>query len=179
MNKLLFCVLLIFAYSLSNAQEKDIQKDTAKVYRNIENYSKKRKFTHYIHKLIFEPVAKQKIRKSSFQKIKKTNFTAYEGKIIRNLKIITLDPFGYSDVDTTKTPRSFLAKFGNVMHAKTTNLAIKNLLLYHRYQRIDSLLVKESERLIRSQRFISSITTDFELVAIDSVDAVDQWLNHP
>jgi len=179
MNKLLFCVLLIFAYSLSNAQEKDIQKDTAKVYRNIENYSKKRKFTHYIHKLIFEPVAKQKIRKSSFQKIKKTNFTAYEGKIIRNLKIITLDPFGYSDIDTTKTPRSFLAKFGNVMHAKTTNLAIRNLLLYHRYQRVDSLLVKESERLIRSQRFISSITTYFELVAIDSVDVsiriLDAW----
>ncbi len=170
---------IICCCQLSHAQVIPIQKDSAKVYRNIEKYSKKRKFTQFIHKLIFEPVVKQKIKKSSFQKIKKTSYRPYEGKIIRDIKITTLDPFGYSAVDSTKTPRTFLAKSGNVLHLKTNNLAIKNLLLFHKYKPLDSLLVKESERLIRGQRYISSITTHFELVARDSVDVtirvLDAW----
>ncbi len=149
------------------------------MYRDIEKYSNKRKFTRFIYKLIFEPVAKQKIRKSSFQKIKRVNYAQFEGKIIRNIKITTLDPFGYSDVDFTQIPKTFLYKSGNALHLKTKNIAILNLLLIREKQPLDSLLVKESERLVRNQRFVSSITSQIELVAQDSVDVsirvLDSW----
>lgn len=178
-QKLSLIFIIICSCQLSVAQEIPVKNDSSLVYRKIEKYSKKRKFTQFIHKLIFEPVAKQKIKKSSFHKIKKTNYLQFEGKIIRNIKIKTLDPFGFSDVDSTKIPKTFLAKTGNILHPKTKKLAVRNLLLFHSNRPLDSLLIKESERLIRSQQFTSSITTRLELVAQDSVDVtirvLDAW----
>ncbi len=179
---ILFFITIISCQVLSG-QEILAKKDSAKVYRDIEKYSKKRKFTHFIHKLIFEPVAKQKIRKSSFQKIKKVNYSKFEGKIIRNIKISTLDPFGYSDVDSTQTPKNFLDNSGNSLHLKTKNITIRNLILIKRNKPLDSLLIKESERLVRSQRFVSGITSKIELVSQDSVDVsfrvLDSWSLYP
>ncbi|MFC6876871.1 hypothetical protein [Flavobacterium myungsuense] len=179
--KLKWTLIFLFFYNcqLSFAQGVPAKKDSAKVYLKIEKYSKKRKFTQFIYKLIFEPVAKQKVKKSSFHKIKRPNYAPFEGKIIRNIVITALDPFGYSDVDSTKTPRTFLAKAGNALHPKTKHLAIRNLLLIHKNDVLDSLLIRESERLIRSQRFITSVTSHIERVAQDSVDVsirvLDAW----
>jgi hypothetical protein len=177
--KLVLFFLIICSYPLLYAQAVPVKKDSAKMYRQIEKYSKKRKFTQFVYKLIFEPVAKQKVRKNSYHKIKRPNYKPYEGKIIREIKVITLDPFGYSDSDSTKTPSSFFSKAGNVLHPKTKNLAIRNLLLFHKNEALDSLLVRESERLIRSQRYISSVTSHVKLVAVDSVDVfirvLDAW----
>jgi hypothetical protein len=181
--KLVVLFMMICSCQLSFAQKNSVKKDSSKVYRQIEKYSKKRKFTQFIYKLIFEPVAKQKIRKSSFQKIKKINYALFEGKIIRNIKITTLDPFGYSDKDSTQTPNSFLDKSGNILHLKTKNIAIRNLILIKRNTLLDSLLIKESERLVRSQRFVSGITSKIELVSQDSVDVsirvLDSWSLYP
>lgn len=181
--KLLFCVLIMFSYQLSFAQENQKEKDSSKMYRDIEKYSKKRKFTKFIYKLIFEPVAEQKVIKSSFQKIRKPDYVQYEGKIIRDIKITTLDPFGYSDVDSTRVPNNFITKAGNSLHLKTKNIAIRNLLLIKKNKPLDSLLVKESERLVRSQRYIRSITSHIKLVSQDSVDVfirvLDSWSSVP
>ena len=53
------------------------------------------------------------------------------------------------------------------------------MLLIQKNEPLDSLLVKESERLVRNQRFVSSITSYIELVAQDSVDVsirvIDSW----
>ena len=175
----LIIFILICNCKILSAQEIVIKKDTAKMYRKIEKYSQKNKFTRFFHALIFEPIAKQKIRKSSFQKIKKINYSKFEGKIIRKIKITTLDPFGYSDVDTTQVATTFLTKTGNSLHLKSKNLAILNLLLIHANQPLDSLLIKDSERLIRSQRFVTGVTSFFELVSQDSVDVsirvLDSW----
>jgi hypothetical protein len=52
-----------------------------------------------------------------------------EGKVIRNISIVTLDPF-YSDIDTTVNPKNWAERTGNRLHLKTKKLAIKNLLLF-------------------------------------------------
>ncbi len=171
--------LILFCYQLSFAQKKEIKKDSLKTYRNIEKYSKKRKFTKFLHKLIFRPISKTKTSKQKSPKIPNKNYNLYEGKIIRNIEITTLDPFGYSDADSTKKPRVFLQKAGNALHLKTKNLAIKNSLLIKKNKPLDSLLAKESERLIRSQRFARSVTSEVKKVSEDSVDVyirvLDSW----
>ncbi len=160
------------------SQEIPVKKDSAKVFRDIEKYSKKRKFTKFIHKLIFEPVSNQQVVKSSKKNIR-TNYAKFEGKIIRKINITTLDPFGYYDGDTTKIPKKWEFKFGNALHVKSKNFAISNLLLFRKNQPLDSLLVKESERLVRSQRFVRSITSNCKLIGADSVDVsirvLDSW----
>lgn len=178
-HKIGLYILILFSYQVALAQENQIKKDTSKGYRAIEKYSKKRKFTKFIHKFIFHSVETQKITKSNFQKTQTKNYLTFEGKIIRNIEIKTLDPFGYSDTDSTKVPKKFIDKAGNSLHVKTKQFAIKNLLLIKKNAPLDSLLMKESERIIRSQRFTRSVSSEMKLVAQDSVDVLitilDSW----
>lgn len=182
-QKLIFCFFILFTFQLSYAQENPKKEDSTKMYRDIEKYSNKRKFTKFLHKLIFEPIAKQKKkgRKKVVKKIIERNYTQYECKIIRKINILTLDPFGYSETDTAMHPSRYTYKIGNSLHYKTRKLAIGNLLLIKKNTPLDSLLVKESERLIRSQRYVRSVIINTELVSkySDSVDVsirvLDSW----
>ena len=62
------------------------------------------------------------------------------GKIIRNIIIETLDPFGQSVTNETKKPRNGFERFGNSIHLKTKNFTIRNLLLFRKNGICDSLL---------------------------------------
>ncbi len=176
----ILCVLVPSFFSVcSFSQKVKEQKDSTKIFRKIEKYATKRKFTRFVYHLIFEPIGQKKIIKNEFQKIKKTNYLPHEGKIIRRINIVTLDPFGNSDSDSAATSTTFLRRAGNVLHLKTKNITIRNLLLIRKNERLDSLLIKESERLIRSQQFITSISTRVTAVSKDSVDlsirVLDSW----
>lgn len=161
------------------AQDTKPSKDSTQVYKKIETYSKKRKFTKTLHRLIFRPTAGQH-RKSS-KKAEKKNFAPYEGKIIRNILIETLDPFGFSVTDTSQTANSWLEKTGNKVHLKSKELAIRNYLLIKENAVMDTLLVSESARLLRAHNFIRevNISTHFVSEAKDSVDitirTLDSW----
>ena len=67
------------------------------------------------------------------------------------------------------------------MHFKTKKLAIRNLLLIRENKPLDSLLVKESVRLIRTQSYINRVAISTQLIAknADSVDisirVLDTW----
>lgn len=180
-HRLFFLVVIsMMSFQTLCAQQNKTQKDTAKVYRAIEQYSKKRKFTSYLHRLIFEPLSKPKV-KSTSKPIKKQNLKKLEGKIIRKIYIKTLDPFGYSVSDTAQKPRKRILKAGNALHMKTRDFAIHNLLMIKENEPLDSLLLRESERLIRRQRYIRSVAVIVQRVSkkSDSVDvyirALDAW----
>lgn len=184
LNSKISVLFLLLSCSFTVWSQEPAQKsDSTKVYRQIEDYSKRSKLTQFVHKLIFEPVVKDKPKKSKIQKVIKTNFAAYECKVIRNVHIITLDPFGYSEVDTLKLPELKRERLGNSLHYKTREFAINNLLLYQKNDLLDSLLVKESERLLRSQRYVRSVATQMHLVQSDSVDVyvrvLDAWSLFP
>ena len=173
------CLQSGFAQQKKNAKT---VKDSLQMYRNIENYSQKRGFTKFLHKLVFKPITKkQKVKKNTFQKIKKKGYADSEGKIIRYINIATLDPFGYSEIDSTKKPNRWTYKVGNAIHNKTNNWAIKNLLLIKKNKPLDSLLVLESQRLIRSQRYVRAVDiyTKEPYANSDSVDVyirvLDSW----
>lgn len=175
----LFFFLVLLSCQFSVAQDTTKTKEETKKYSKIQTYSNKHKFTKFIYKLIFEPVNKTSIKKKSFTKVRKTNFRTLEGKIIRNININTFDPFGYSANDSTDTPKNFFLRAGNSLHIKSKKFAIKNLLLLRENQPLDSLLFKESARLIRSQRYISELVMETNLVTKDSVDisirVLDSW----
>ncbi|MBP6758900.1 MAG: hypothetical protein KA133_06570 [Flavobacterium sp.] len=160
------------------SQENAPKKDSSEVYRDIQTYSKKHKFTKFLHKLVFKPINSKKKKQ---KKVVEQNYQAFEGKIIRNIKIVTLDPFGYSEIDSIKKPRNWVEKNGNSIHAKTKKLAIQNILLIRGNRPLDSLLVKESIRLIRAQSYISRVAIKTQLTAKngDSVDVsirvLDTW----
>lgn len=179
--KLVFILLLLLC-SFQNCFSQvtpPVEKDTSKMYRNLQKYSEKRKFTKLMHKLIFEPMDKKKA--NPIRKEKKRDYKNYEGKIIRKINIQTLDPFGFSETDTTRKPKNWAERTGNRIHIKSRQLAIRNLLLLKRNKPLDTLLVRESERLIRTQRYVSRVYITADLVSknSDSVDinirVLDSW----
>jgi hypothetical protein len=173
-------VILIVVFIIPNdfafAQQKPIKKDSTQIYTDIQSFSKRGKFTKFIYSLIFKPVASNSQQKKSKRKVYKKliqkPYSTFEGKIIRHINIETLDPFGYSIGDTIYKTPNFLSKTGNSLHVKSQRITIRNLLLIHQNQVFDAMLVKESERLVRSQKYIRDVS--FFVKAIqkgsDSVD---------
>lgn len=177
----LFIILTLSSHNVA-AQEVHQNKDTAKVYRNIQRFSQKRKFTKFLYRLIFRPIAtKATITKSTKTIPLNPIYCDYDGKIIRNINIVVIDPFGYTIQDTLITSQGFLPKLGNEFHIKTQAFTIRNMLLIKTNTSFDSLKVKESERLIRSQGYIYDVLFNFKRTSetSDSVDisirVLDEW----
>ena len=174
----IFSIFLFLCFQLSFSQAIVPKKDSLKMYKNIQTYSIKHKFTKFVHKLVFKPINSKQKKKEIFAK---QNYQAFEGKIIRKINIETLDPFGYSEIDSIEKPRNWVEKNGNSIHIKTKKLAIRNVLLIRENRPLDSLLVKESVRLIRAQSYISRVAIATQLNAKngDSVDVfirvLDTW----
>lgn len=185
-SKIFTCILILFlACQLSHGQGKTTNSgnDSVKVYKKIEDMSKKSKFNKFIYRLLFkarrsETRSQKKARQQFF--IKKS-FDRNEGKIIREIRIETLDPFGYSADNYKDEPEKGFEKFGNTLHIKTKNWTIRNLLLFKKNTPLDSLVAKESERLIRRQRYVRSVVIKpIEIPgSTDSVDVsvrvLDSW----
>ncbi len=145
-------------------------------YKAIEAYSKKSKLTSLIHQTFFKSVIPQP-RRSSKEKIKgKAKLISLpEGKIVREILITTLDPFGYDLRDTSKHPKVLLMKAGNYLHVKTVPGIIKNLLLFKKDSPYDSVLVNESIRIIRSQEYVRDVYLYSAPVA-GNKDSVDVYI---
>ncbi len=180
--------VLISTSDFALAQQKPVKKDSTKIYSDIETYSNKSKFTKFLYSLIFKPVAdpsKKKTKKKVYKRLIQKPYSAFEGKIIRNINIETLDPFGYSIGDTIEGSLNFLTKTGNKLHIKSHRITIRNLLLIRKNQPFDSLLVKESERLVRSMKYIRDVSFFIKSPSknSDSVDifirALDIWSISP
>lgn len=174
----------LFINGFTFAQTEPAKKDSTLMYKKLESFSGRTKFKKFLYRLIFKPVPKSQDKRNRDPDRKlliKKSYHGFEGKIIRQINVVTLDPFGYSMYDTTETKQNFLFEAGNKLHIKSQNITIRNLLLIHRNQKFDSLRVYESERLIRNMEYVSNVSFDVVNVpnSKDSVDInireLDNW----
>src|SRR5665648_434203 len=94
--------ILIFVSFLINdfafAQQTPVKKDSTHIYENIETFSEKGKFTRFIYRLVFKPVSprskKREVKRKRYKEPIQKPYSTFEGKIIRNINIVTLNPFG-------------------------------------------------------------------------------------
>lgn len=178
-TKICFLSLLLLCCSLGFAQKNPSEKDSTDLYDKIEKFSKKRKSTEALHRLIFRSQKRRDKPKTDSQK--KSSNLKYANKIIRNIKIVTYDPFGHSFLNDSVNTENWLERAGNFLHIKSKNNTIKNLLLFKENQRLDTLLLEESERLVRSTNYVRRASIQPELIenVIDSVDVtvlvLDSW----
>lgn len=175
---ILFFVSILLS-DFAFAQETPVKKDSTRLYTDIQTYSKRSKFTKFMYGLFFKPVATsskaRKAKKKVYKKLIQKPYSTFEGKTIRHINIETLDPFGYSIGDTIVSTQNFLSKTGNSLHVKSQPIAIRNLLLIRQNQPFDSLLVKESERLVRSMQYIQDVSFFVKATATNS-DSVDVFI---
>lgn len=179
LKNLIFILFFIFCQVSLVAQVTKTKRDSTNVYDKIEDYSNKRKFTKTLHKLFFRSKTKKPV--AATKNIPKQSFTSFEGKIIRNIIIKSHDPFGFSFTDSTEIANSWAEKTGNFIHIKSKEFAIRNILLIKENTPLDTFLLGETERLIRSQNFIRrvQITAKDANNSKDSVDlrieVLDSW----
>ncbi|WP_317162550.1 hypothetical protein [Myroides pelagicus] len=162
--------------------EQKIERDSTRLFSNFENKNKQTKIGRLINKLIYKN--NKKLTKKAPEVKNNQHLELGQGKVIRNIKIVTLDPFGYSTTDTLRKPTKTLERFGNKMHLKTKKFTVKNFLMFKKGERMDSLKVKESERLLRTQRFVRAVTIyPIPTSSVDTVDVVvrelDSWSIYP
>ena len=155
----LFFFICVISWE-GKAQTIEKKADSISIYQDINDLSKRNKFSRFVYKLIFRESAlkAENLIPSKPKKEEKVVKKHQEGKIIRNITIETLDPFGFSVTDEKKLPKRKLEKFGNAVHLKTKEVTIRNIMLFRKHDKLDSKLLLESERLIRSQRYIREVT---------------------
>ena len=179
MHKNIFALLLFLCcISFVPAQEKE-KKDS--IYYRIEEFSDKRKFTKFIHRFIFRREADSASVKT---RTEKQTQESYDGKHIRNIKIETIDPFGYSSKDKKEKVRWY-DWFTNHLHSNTRISTVNNYLLFKKGEEYNAQKLYESERLLREMRFINrvNISVADSTSTRDSIDIVvkvlDSWSLKP
>jgi hypothetical protein len=169
------CLLLFLLVQVASAQQTSPRHDPEKLYESLKSFSEKGRVNGFMYDAFFtasdETDASGKPRKP----IKAQSYQAFEGKVIRKIYITPLNPFGYSVSDTSAVQPKLLQSFGNDLHIKSRRITIRNLLLIRQNQRFDSLLVRESERLVRSRDFVRDVAFDVRLVSENS-DSVDVFI---
>jgi hypothetical protein len=142
-----------------------------KVLKQIKEFSERKNFFSRLLKkiLIFEDDKPISVAESIEQSDKK--YETYEGKVIRKVEIKVLDAFGPSLNNMEREPRNIFEKSGNVLHLQSHKWLIKNKLLFSKDERINSLNVSESERLLRENNYVY----DARIMVFDSLnsDSVD------
>ncbi len=160
------------------------QPDTTDLYYRLHKKADKHKVTRWIYQGIFRnPIVKHDTFPPK-QDTKKTNaFSAFQGKVIRHIEIVSMDPFGFSVNDTLKQTPNNIERLGNKYHINTRKYIIRNILLFKPNKKLDPLEISESERLIRlypyvndARIYVSRITTGSNADSVDiTVMVQDKW----
>ncbi len=174
-----FTFLIIFlssTISFISAQEK---KDS--LYYKIEEFSDKRKSTKFIHRLIFRREADSISVESRTQKPSRVS---YNGKIIRNIKIETTDPFGYQ-ISAKNKDSKWYDRLADRVHIDSKRSTIKNYLLFKKGEEYNAQKLYESERILRDMQFVNRVNISIidSTSTKDSIDVVvkvlDSWSLKP
>lgn len=169
---ILFCLSFVaFAQIEKPIAEDSIELMNLDLGKEFESNKSNNKLLRFLHKIIVN----QSNEVDSSLLVSYRNFEQAEGKTIRHIYVQTHDPFGYSLLDSTQIPTKFIEKAGNTLHIDTKDFAVRNYLLVEEGERFDSLLIKESERLIRATRFIREIQIDYQLIE-GSPNLVDLYI---
>ena len=132
----IFHIYIYFNYLFvvyASAQEAPVKKDSTTIYKNIESYSKQSKFKTFIYRLVFKPAhgtRKKEVKKKGYKKLIQKPYSAFEGKTIRNINIVTLDPLATQQTTLLPENKISLTKAGNGLHIKTQGITIRNLFAY-------------------------------------------------
>lgn len=150
-------------------------------YEQLKERFERHKATKDLTNLIEIDSPQDSVKKQQKTKPEAPNYGAYQGKIIRKITITTLDPFGFDERDLSKQPQKKLERYGNALHVKTREGTVRKFLLFKKNQPMDTLLLKETERVLRNQRYVRrALVQPVEVgQASDSVDiqvnVLDSW----
>ncbi len=155
---------------LQNIEREDtIQtQEFSKSYRNLKNKTSKYKWTKKLFStIITEPTPPDKINEN---KSLIREYQPYDGKIIRNINITVLDPFG-TDVRNPQLENANDISL-NYFHTLTRKNVIRNNLQFEKGENINAAIIAESEAILRNLGYINDARILINTIS-ESNDSVD------
>ncbi len=164
----LWCLFCIYSQTISAAPKQDTARhvhrasvqyaDTAltsheqQQYEALKESASKRRWTQSLYSSIFtEPKAPSKTETNDAADVE---YQPFAGKTINDIKIVVLDPFG-TDIDQPDSTYShWLNRAGNALHVKTKRSVIRKNLLFKQGEKLNPLVIAESEAFLRNTGYI-------------------------
>ena len=149
-------VFLLFFTQVSFGQHR--KRDTTTVNRSdsiIEEVKVFAQKKNIVSRLLrnFIVIERKKVPQKG-KEVSEKPYARFEDKIIRNIDVKVLDVFGATINDTSKVARSRFEKAGNRVHKRTYNWVIRQRLLIKSGQKVNPLVISETERVLRQSRNI-------------------------
>lgn len=143
---------------------------TTQFYDSLKIKSERNPITKELYELLITRDAKDTISDETITKKSEDEYKHYNGKKIRNIKIKRLEAFGTSVLDTLQETDSWLGKAGNDIHILTFEKVIRGNLFVKKGDKLNSYLLAENERILRSLPYIYEAKIYVTKVKHDSVD---------
>lgn len=124
-------------------------KDSLAVYRKLHDYAARSKLSYLLYGMLFRDMLDSGKTNHVHLQRPGDGYYKFQGKTIRRIRIIVVDPLGEPVNDTTVIADGLLNSVGNHLHVKTRQQTVRNLLLFKSGDAFDSLRVLESERILR------------------------------
>ena len=158
--KLISPLLLVICIGINlNAQIQEpdsiiIEKSQQKqFYDSLKYKAGQKKLTQVLYDILISPP-----RPYVDKRLRAINYyNQFEGKLISEIVIKSLDVFGPSFEDTNKTASSWLERTANNIHTKSNLRTIQKLLLFKVGDFVDPEIIYENERIIRSLSYIKEM----------------------
>ncbi|MFW5760791.1 MAG: hypothetical protein ACOCXH_07430 [Cyclobacteriaceae bacterium] len=164
-------------------QEKDSiwiidEQEEEKIIEDIRQYSEKDNFfSRLLNRFMVIPAKKLDEWDFSY-----TEFSRYQGKIIRDIFIDTRKVFG-PDLADTSYRYNLIDKAAEFFHVKTRKWIVRNQLLFKPGEKLAPFELAETERLLRSRNYLFDADITVIRVGKDSVDVIvstrDLWSLSP
>ena len=148
-----FLILFLF-FGSAFAQTDTTVNKSKNFYQNVEQASRSNRLLQSIYKMIFRPVGTRVVKIKKKPVVQEISYSEFQCLPVGNIIITVFDPFGYSLADSAYKKLPSIINAGNYLHNKTSNRQIRKLMIIEVGDEFDSLLVSESERLIRTQPYI-------------------------
>jgi hypothetical protein len=140
------------------------------IMQKLQNFALKDNPVSRLVRSFFVTTAKAPTTERDTTKVNEVKFENYEGKIIRNVNVITLGPFGYSVNEPVCHSINRFQRLGNEVHYPTRTWIVRNKLLFHAGDTLNAFDISESERLLRQSAYLREVKISVEPVNGDTVD---------
>ena len=141
-------------------------------FDSLAQRANKKRWTRELHNIVITSPPTPDTQDTILTRLSSDPYITYGGKVIRNIRLTRLEPFGPSIYDTSRIASSKIERFGNNIHSVTHEQVISNHLLFKTGDLIDPNEISDNERIIRELPFIVDVRIYLEETGPGS-DTVD------
>ncbi len=130
--------------------------EKGEVYDSIYQRSRRHKITKLLYPIAFTDPNKNKTDPLQTN-VSEAQYLPFEGKVIRQISITSVKPFGSSLYDTVQKDITAVGKALNSAHMNTQKYRIRQHLLFKKGDRVNAQVLADNERQIRELGYIDNV----------------------